>query len=142
MLQSGDPDVNVLLCWKLLFYCNFGWRLLRNRLSKLSDSNCILLSIMSTYITCIALSCLHSWSYLFLAPKLLCCCCWQPPLFFSKSVAFRCHVVFLISFDLLCLLPWFLFVPDHHYVCSCSYISMSCYCIFAYSFTPFYSAWK
>src|ERR1041385_4739512 len=65
LLQSSYPDVIVLLLLKLLFCCNFGRRLLRNRLSELSDSNCILLSIMSNFIPCIAMSCCCTFAYRF-----------------------------------------------------------------------------
>src|SRR4051812_21149154 len=98
-MQSSDPDVIMLLLLKLLFCCNFGRRLLRNRLSELSDSNCILLSIMSNFIPCIALSSYACWSCSYLSPEGLCCCFLQPPLIFTKSVMFRCHVACLISFD-------------------------------------------
>src|SRR3954471_21120585 len=92
LLQSSYPDVIVLLLLKLLFCCNFGRRVCRDRLSELSDSNCILLRIMSTFIPCISISCYHYWSYSYLAPKLLCYCFWQPPQFFTKSVILRCQV--------------------------------------------------
>ena len=126
LLQSSYHDVIVLLLLKLLFCCNFGWRLLRNRLSELSDSNCILLSMMSTFITCIAMPWYACWSYSYLAPKFLCCCFWQPPLFFSKSVTLRCHVVYLISFDLWCLFAWLFLpcLPCHIYFSSISFVSM------------------
>src|SRR3954462_11110638 len=63
LLQSSYPDVIVLLLLKLLFCCNFGRRVCRDRLSELSDSNCILLSIMSTFIPCIAMSCFCTFAY-------------------------------------------------------------------------------
>src|ERR1041385_4044216 len=65
LLQSGDPDVIVLLLLKLLFCCNFGRRVCRDRLSELSDSNCILLRIMSTFIPCIAMACCCTFAYIF-----------------------------------------------------------------------------
>src|SRR3954464_7809676 len=64
-LQCSYPDVNVLLLLKLLFCCNFGRRVCRNRLSELSDSNCILLSIMSNFIPCISMSCCCTFAYRF-----------------------------------------------------------------------------
>src|SRR3954462_5571295 len=65
LLQSSYPDVIVLLFLKLLFCCNFGRRVCRDRLSELSDSNCILLSIMSNFIPCIAMSCCCTFAYRF-----------------------------------------------------------------------------
>src|ERR1041385_3843187 len=63
LLQSSYPDVIVLLLLKLLFCCNFGRRVCPDRLSELSDSNCILLSIMSTFIPCISMSCFCTFAY-------------------------------------------------------------------------------
>ena len=117
------PAVRVVL---FIFFCNFGRRVCRDRLSQLSDSNFILLSFMSTFIKCIASSCYHSWSYRYLAPNFLCCCCWQPPLIFTKSITMQCHVVCLISFDIWCLFAWFFLpcLPCHVYFNCMSFVSM------------------
>ena len=129
----------MLLLLKLLFYCKFGRRVCRERLSELTDSNCILLRIMSNFISSIALSWYACWSYSYWAPKLLCYCFWQPPPFFSKSVTFRCHVACLISFDPWCLFAWLFFhaflvmsslIPYHLWAClhwlSCLRITLKC----------------
>src|ERR1041385_1351947 len=63
LLQSSYPDVVVLLLLKLLFCSNFGRRVCRDRLSELSDSSCILLSIMANFIPCIAMSCCCTFAY-------------------------------------------------------------------------------
>ena len=101
----------LLVCCCLYFCCNFGRRVSRDRLSELSDYNCILLSVMSTSCPCIAMSCcciLHIVISLFIQ---------------HKNNSF-CHVVCLISFDPWCLFAWFFLpcLPCHVYFNSISFV--------------------